>query len=52
MCWHEAQMALATFVKLDRDGRDTIKNFKKRTGYVSPNFGHLLEGLRLAGMPE
>ena len=48
----EARKALATFLKLDKGGRETIEKFDKRSGYTSPNFGYLLEGLRRAGMPE
>ena len=47
----EARATASKFVKMDNN-RGTIDRLRRRVGYVSPNFEHVLEGLRRAGMPE
>ena len=47
----EARTVAAHFMKVDKN-RGTLEKLRKRVGYISPNFDHVLEGLRRAGMPE
>ena len=49
--FEEAQQALAEFNRVDSNRRDTIAKVRVRYPYF-PNFDHVLEGLRRAGMPE
>ena len=47
-----ARAALDEFLKLDDGRRSTIEGLRAAQSYMSPNFEHVLEGLRRAGMPE
>ena len=47
----EARTAAAHFMKVDKN-RGTIERMRQRMSYMSPNFEHVLEGMRRAGMPE
>jgi len=47
-----ARAELADFLKRDDGRNSTIAGLSATFSYMSPNFDHVLEGLRRAGMPE
>ncbi len=48
----EARKTLGEFLKRDSGQRNTLAKIAKHIAFLSPNFNHIVEGLRLAGMPE
>lgn len=48
----EARASVKDFLKQEGGNRNTVNKLRKSLAFISPDFEHILEGLRRAGMPE